>query len=162
MFLARGRQNMISLTVNPRKLLEPDASYLGIVPSYQDTLEEIRDNFTLVMRKAGLPEDMNAWKLHRLDLCVNICWNRKNAAAELIRLLRLDEPLSSAFVKESEQRRHAVRWNNDRVELVAYDKLLQMRREGLTKGEKLSRSVLRVELHCGRAYAHDYPGRREA
>ena len=155
-FLARGRQNMISLTVNPRKLLEPDASYLGIVPPYQDTLEEIRDNFTLVMRKAGLPEDMNAWQLHRLDLCVNICWNRKNAAAELIRLLRLGEPLSSAFVKESEQRRHAVRWDSGRAQLVAYDKLLQMKREGLMKGEKLPKSVLRVELHCGRAWIRDF------
>lgn len=112
-FLTRGHQNMISLTVNPRKLIEPDASYLGIVPPYQDTLEEIRDNFTLVMRKVGLPEDMNAWKLHRLDLCVNICWNRKNAAAELIRLLRL-------------------------------------------KGEKLPKRVLRVELHCGRAWIRDF------
>ena len=155
-FLTRGRQNMISLTVNPRKLLEPDASYLGIVPPYQSTLEEIWDRFTLVMRKAGLPEDMNAWKLHRLDLCVNICWNRKNAAAELIRLLRLDEPLSSTFVKESELRRHAVRWDNGRVELVAYDKLLQMKREGLMKGEKLPKSVLRVELHCGRAWIRDF------
>ena len=45
-FLTRGHQNMISLTVNPRKLLEPDASYLGIVPPYQSTLEEIRDSFT--------------------------------------------------------------------------------------------------------------------
>lgn len=155
-FLTRGHQNMISLTVNHRKLIEPDASYLGIVPPYQDTLEEIRDNFTLVMRKVGLPEDMNAWKLHRLDLCVNICWNRKNAAAELIRLLRLDEPLSSIFVKESELKRHAVRWSNDRVELAAYDKLLQMRREGLTKGEKLPKRVLRVELHCGRAWIRDF------
>lgn len=112
-FLARGRQNMISLTVNPRKLIEPDASYFGIVPPYQDILEEIRDNFTLVMRKVGLPEDMNAWRLHGLDLCVNICWNRKNAAAELICLLRL-------------------------------------------KGEKLPKSVLRVELHCGRAWIRDF------
>ena len=79
-FLTRGHQNMISLTVNPRKLLEPDASYLGIVPPYQSTLEEIRDSFTLVMRKVGLPEDMNAWKLHRLDLCVNICWSRKGGS----------------------------------------------------------------------------------
>lgn len=155
-FLTRGHQNMISLTVNPRKLLEPNVSYLGIVPPYQDILEEIRDNFTLVMRKAGLPEDMNAWKLHRLDLCVNICWNRKNAAAELIRLLRLDEPLSSTFVKESELRYHAVRWDNGRVELVAYDKLLQMKREGLMKGEKLPKSILRVELHCGRAWIRDF------
>lgn len=155
-FLTRGHKNLISLTVNPRRLLEPDASYLGIVPPYPSTLEEIRDNFTLVMRKAGLPEDINAWKLHRLDLCVNICWNRKNAAAELIRLLRLDEPLSSAFVKESELRRHAVRWSNDRVELVAYDKLLQMKRESLIKGEKLPKSVLRVELHFGRAWIRDF------
>lgn len=155
-FLTRGHKNLISLTVNPRRLLEPDASYLGVVPPQEGALEEIWDSFTLVMRKAGLPDNVNMWKLHRLDLCVNICWNRKNAAAELIRLLRLDEPLSSAFVKESEKRRHAVRWNNDRVELVAYDKLLQMRREGLTKGEKLPRSVLRVELHCGRAWIRDF------
>lgn len=155
-FLTRGHKNLISLTVNPRKLLDPDASYLGIVPPDEGALEEIWARFTLVMRRIGLPDDVNMWKLHRLDLCVNICWDRKNASAELIRLLRLDEPLSSSFTKESELRQHAVRWKNDRIELVAYDKLLQMKREDLMTGEKLPKSVLRVELHCGRAWIRDF------
>ena len=60
-FLTRGHQNMISLTVNPRKLIEPDASCLGIVSPYQDTLEEIRVFFEM-------PSDMIiSWKGGRRD-----------------------------------------------------------------------------------------------
>ena len=52
---------MISLTVNPRKLIEPNASYLGIVPPYQDTLEKIRVFFEM-------PSDMIiSWKGGRRD-----------------------------------------------------------------------------------------------
>ena len=72
------------------------------------------------MRKAGLPEDMNAWKLHRLDLCVNICWSRKGAAAELIRLMRVEDLTLSGFEKSTTGQRHEVRYSKGQLELVAY------------------------------------------
>ena len=155
-FMTQGHQNLVALTINPRKLLDPASSYLGIVPPYQDTLEEIRDQFTKLMRKAGLPEDLDEWKLHRLDLCVNICWNRKGAAAELIRLMRVEDLTPSGFEKSTTGQRHEVRYSNGQLELVAYDKLLQMTREGLLKKERLPKSVLRVELRCGRAWLREF------
>lgn len=155
-FMTKGHQNLVALTINPRKLLDSESSYLGIVPPDQDTLEEIRDQFTELMRKTGLPEDLDEWKLHRLDLCVNICWNRKGTAAELIRLMRVEDLTPSGFEKSTTGQRHEVRYQNGQVELVAYDKLLQMEQQGLLTGETLPKSVLRVELQCGRAWLREF------
>ena len=59
---------VIKAVVNPRKVLDPDSSYLGIMPADADSFERFQDCFTELMRKYGLPEFLDQWKLTRLDL----------------------------------------------------------------------------------------------
>ena len=83
-----NNKNVVKLIVNPRRLIDSNASYLGIMPPGSDAMELFEQTFTDCMRKVRLPEFLEDWKLTRLDLCVNIQWNKKEGPHELIRLIR--------------------------------------------------------------------------
>ena len=80
----------IKAVVNPRKVLDPECSYLGIAPTDEESLSQFQDKFTTLMRRYHLPEFLDEWTLTRLDLCVNLQLNKKKSAREFCRLLQKD------------------------------------------------------------------------
>lgn len=161
-------KNVVKLIVNPRRLIDTNASYLGIMPPGSDALEQFEQMFIDCMRQVHLPEFLEDWKLTRLDLCVNIIWNKKKGPHELIRLLR-KWPAPAGYVKDDfdgtdagKRRRgvkntHIVKYSNDSLALVVYDKVYQVRKENLVrKAECIPKAILRVELQCKNPWLKTY------
>lgn len=82
-----GVRATIKAVINPRRLIDPDCDYLGIMPSDEDSFEYFQERFTATMRKYHLPDFLDDWKLTRLDLCVNLLCSKKKSAREQCRLL---------------------------------------------------------------------------
>ena len=74
----------IRMRVNPRKLIDPESSYIGILPPEESSIKKLKKTF------AGLFEDtpFNAYQLTRVDLCANIRCNSSKLFRELVRVLR--------------------------------------------------------------------------
>ena len=155
----------IKAVINPRKLIDPDCSYLGIMPSDEKSLDQMEERFTEIMRKAGLPEFIDEWSLTRIDLCVNFVFNRKKLPQQMIQLISRG-PVPHSYNRDTytipaqanpngeiHLEKHSVKLWNKRIALVAYDKAYQMEKEGLLPPPELGmekRGVLRVELQCRR------------
>lgn len=159
----------IKAIVNPRKVLDPGCSYLGIAPTDVESLDQFQDEFTSLMRRYDLPEFLDEWTMTRLDLCVNLQLNKKKSAREFCRLLQKDllpPKLERVFFydpdadketqkKQKDADRHSICLENDSYSLVVYDKLYQAKVEGLTESDswhELPDSILRLELRCFRTY----------
>ena len=159
----------IKPVVNPRKMLDPECSYLGIAPTDEKSLDQFQDEFTTLMRKYHLPEFLDEWKLTRLDLCVNIQLNMKKSAREFCRLLQKDllppklervfffDPNADKEIQKAQKEadRHSICLENDSYSIVVYDKLFQAEAEGLigrNSWHELPDSILRLELRCYQAY----------
>lgn len=159
----------VKTVVNPRKVLHPGCSYLGIAPTDEESLDQFQDEFTTLMRQYDLPEFLDDWTLTRLDLCVNLQLNKKKSAREFCRLLQKDllpSKLEWVFFydpdvnketqkKQKDADRHSICLENDSYSIVVYDKLYQAEAEGLIEKEtwfKLPDSILRLELRCFRTY----------
>lgn len=155
----------IKAVVNPRRVLDPEADYLGIAPTDSDSLELFQDEFTVLMRKYHLPEFLDEWTLIRLDLCVNLQLKKKKSAHELCRLLQKDllpPKMERVFFydsdadeetqkKQKEADRHSVCLENSSYSLIIYDKLFQAKTEGLIDLDtwySLPDCILRLELRC--------------
>ena len=160
---------MIKAIVNPRKVLDPGCSYLGIAPTDEESLDQFQDEFTTLMRQHDLPEFLDDWTLTRLDPCVNLQMNKKKSAREFCRLLQKDllpPKLEQVFFydpdadketqkKQKDADRHSICLENDSYSIVVYDKLYQAEAEGLIEKEtwlELPDSILRLELRCFRPY----------
>lgn len=159
----------IKAVVNPRKVLDPKCSYLGIAPTDEESLNQFQDEFTVFMRKYRLPEFLDEWMLDRQDLCVNLQLNKKKSAREFCRLLQKDllppklervfffDPNADKEVQERQKDadRHSICLENDSYSIVVYDKLFDAKEKGLidkNSWHDLPDSVLRVELRCFRSY----------
>lgn len=156
---------IIKAVINPRKLIDPDCSYLGIMPSDEKSLDRMEEEFTEIMRKAGLPELIDEWSLTRIDLCVNFVFNRKKLPQQMIQLISRG-PVPHSYKRDTytipaqvtsngdlHLGKHSVKLWNKRVALVAYDKAYQMETESLFLPFDLKmkkRGILRVELQCRR------------
>lgn len=156
---------IIKAVINPRKLIDPDCSYLGIMPSDEKSLDRMEERFTEIMRKVELPEFIDEWSLTRIDLCVNFVFSRKKLPQQMIQLISRGPvphsynrdtytiPAQSDPNGEIHLEKHSVKLWNKRIALVAYDKAYQMEKEGLHLPSVLNmekRGVLRVELQCRR------------
>lgn len=159
----------IKAVINPRKVIDPSCSYLGIMPADERSLEQFQEQFTLLMRKYHLPEFLDQWNLTRLDLCVNIQFNNKKSASEISRLLRKDlfyqkiervlcfnpNSDSKAQTKQKNDDLHTLKLKNDSYCFVTYDKLYQMDELQLFNQEcqwRLPKGLLRIELQCYSPY----------
>lgn len=155
----------IKAVVNPRKVLDPECSYLGIAPTDEESLSQFQDKFTTLMRRYHLPEFLDEWTLTRLDLCVNLQLNKKKSAREFCRLLQKDllppklervfffEPDADKELqkKQKDADRHSLCLENSSYSIVVYDKLYQAEINGLldpSDWKKLSDGILRLELRC--------------
>ena len=153
---------IVKLIINPRLLIDKKASYLGIMLSDEKSLEEMEHRFTDIMRKAHLPDFLDDWFLTRMDLCVNLQFDRKKLPLHLIQLISRG-PAKNGFVcsqyaypsethkgKSVNLEKHAVKFQNDRIALVLYDKAYQAKKENIAiPDEMITRGILRIELQCG-------------
>ena len=164
----KGPHATIKAVVNPRKLIDPDSSYLGIFPPNEESVSEFADSFTDIMRKIDLPDFSEGWLATRVDLCVNLDCGEGDTARELNRLAHkgqtpkkytrieyTDNSLTPEKLKE--KNKHYLRYECGSAALVIYDKTYQMTEEGLvTKFEKLSNGIIRVELQLGRKFIRKF------
>lgn len=58
--------------INPRKLIDPDCSYYGIMHRDKKSLDRMEVCFRKVLHKAGINRDLNDGTLYRFDLCGNL------------------------------------------------------------------------------------------
>lgn len=175
-YLTRGTDswtNIVKIVLNPRRLVEPQCSYLGIMLSDEKSLDEMEHCFTDIMRKINspksseLPECIDEWNLSRIDLCVNFQFDRKKLPQQLIRLLSCGciptgyerscysypSEKDGSFVKLE---KHSIKFSNKRIALTAYDKVYQCKYENLAKpDEMITHGILRLELQCTRDWIRD-------
>lgn len=158
----------VKAVINPRKLIDPSSSYLGIMPSDEKSFDHFYERFTDVMRLLHLPEFIDDWSLSRVDLCVNVLCGKNKLAHELnhaihkgrtpakyTRIPYTDEYLTSKQLKEKSA--HYLRYQTDSISLVIYDKQYQMTEENLILDyEKLPNGILRIELQCKKAYLRKF------
>lgn len=150
----------IRMTINPRKLLDPNCSYLGILPPEEDIAKKLNKAFHSLMKNDVFPGEMNDYKLTRLDLCVNIQCDNKKLFQELVRVTaKTPTPygLERVFHKEKDKKKerlynkHYIHFSCGSYDLVLYDKTYQMTKEGLKVGfEKWPQGVLRYEMQLKR------------
>ena len=173
-YLTRGTDswtNIVKIVLNPRRLVEPQCDYLGIMLSDEKSLDEMEHRFTDIMRKINspkspeLPECMDEWKLSRIDLCVNLEFDRKKLPQQLIRLLSCGNAAAgyerSCYSYPSEKdgsfmklEKHSIKFSNKRIALTAYDKVYQCKYENLAMPDEMQ-GILRLELQCTREWIRD-------
>lgn len=141
----------VKLVMNPRKLIDAESSYLGIMPTDESSFEILSERFSDIMRSAGLPEFLDDWLPVRVDLCANIAFNKEKVAQELVRTARKWPTPPKA--QQIQSTKHFIEIAFKNYSLVLYNKVWQMKEEGLIiADEKLPNSVLRVEVQYGRKY----------
>lgn len=62
----------IVMIVNPRKLLDPDSSYLGIFEPTKENVKQLTKSFKKLFKNTAIANELNEYKFSRIDLCVNI------------------------------------------------------------------------------------------
>ena len=75
----------VRIVINPRKLLDPNASYLGILKPAGDVAKKISKAFCKLFRDTPFEEDLNQYYLTRVDVCTNIECDNAKIFRELIR-----------------------------------------------------------------------------
>lgn len=155
----------LRMIVNPRLLIEPGCSYLGILPPDESSIKKLQKAFKKRFEDTVFDSDITHYYLSRLDLCTNIRCDNKSLFRELVRVLRkLPTPpkYERKFFAYCEKRskkevnkdnKHYLRFCCGTHELVIYDKTYQIREKGLVVDhENLPNGVLRFEVHCEREY----------
>lgn len=152
----------VRMIINPRVLIEPGCSYLGILPPRESSVEKLRKAFKKLFDGTVFDNDIENYYISRLDLCTNIRCDNNKLFRELVRVLRkLPTPpkYERKFYKDSDKKKanrynkHYLRFCCDTQELIIYDKTFQIRDGNLKiTYEKLPEGVLRFEVHCKRKY----------
>ena len=147
----------LRIAVNPRKLIDPSSSYLGILPPDEESIRTMNEKFTMLLKDSGLPCALNAYQLSRVDLCVNIRCDTSKLFKELLRVMRkLPTPpkYERCYYKGSDRKaanrynKHHITFKHESRELVVYDKTYQIVENGLQLDvEKLPKGILRFEIH---------------
>ena len=147
----------LRIAVNPRKLIDPNSSYVGILPPTEESIQDVSKMFFAVLRDSGLPCVLDAYQLSRVDLCVNVRCNSAALFKELLRVTRKlpTPPKYERAIFKSADRKAASKYNRHHItlkhksrELVIYDKTYQIMENGLLLDEeKLPKGVLRFEVH---------------
>ena len=152
----------IRMVVNPRKLIDPESSYIGILPPEKSSIKQLKKAFAKLFEDTVFENDINDYQLTRVDICTNIRCDNKKLFRELVRVLRkLPTPpkYERKFYKGKDKKaanrynKHYLRFTCGTHELVIYDKIYQIQESSLTVSyEKLPEGVLRFEVHCEWAY----------
>lgn len=152
----------VRIVVNPRRLIDPESSYIGILPPEKSSVRKLQETFAELFEDTVFESDINTYQLTRVDLCTNIRCDNKKLFRELVRVLRkLPTPpkYERKLYKDKDKKaanrynKHYLRFACGTHELVIYDKTYQIETCGLAISyEKLPEGILRFEVHCGREY----------
>ena len=163
---------VVTCRINPRKLIDPNCSYYGIMSMDRKSLDRMEARFQKILHKVGMDQELNDGTLSRLDLCANLMFPLKKLPKTIMACLaksaingnyrlvdprkkKIQEPLSypknSLYVVPRNQKDDDYK---SCFELVLYDKQAQMKENGLLGAvEKHSKEnqygILRIELHLG-------------
>ena len=156
-----GSTYFLRMIINPRKLIYPNSSYLGILPPDEDSIELLEKAFETLFRHTPFENQMRRYYLTRVDLCTNIRCDKQKVFRELVRLLRktaTPKKYERKFYQHKDKKKankynkHYIRIACDSQELVIYDKTYQIDKNGLAVDyEKLNSGVLRIEVHYVRS-----------
>lgn len=155
----------LRMIVNPRLLVEPGCSYLGILPPEESTIKKLQKAFKKRFEDTIFDNDINRYYLSRLDLCTNIRCDNNSLFRELVRVLRklptppkyerkfYEHRANKSRKEVNKYNKHYLRFCCGTHELVIYDKTYQIREGNLIVDyEDLPKGVLRFEVHCEREY----------
>lgn len=155
----------IRMVINPRKLIDPQSSYIGILPPEKSSVKALKKAFAELFGNTVFENSINAYQITRVDFCTNIHCDNKKLFRELVRVLRkLPTPPKyerklykhSDKKKANQYNKHYLRFHCSTRELIIYDKTYQVQECGIVVSyEKLPEGVLRFEVHCERDYVRE-------
>ena len=156
-----SRGYYVRMVVNPRKVIDPDASYIGIFPPEKSSITELQAAFHALLKSSAFNDQLDDYYLSRVDLCVNIRCDHKKIFREVVRVLRkLPTPPKYKRVsrkekdkkKASKYNKHYIKFQCGTHSLVIYDKTYQVTEQGLQVDyEDLPEGVLRFEVQYQRS-----------
>ena len=156
-----SRGYYVRMVVNPRKVIDPDASYIGIFPPEKSSIIELQAAFHTLLKQSVFNDQLDDYYLSRVDLCVNIRCDHKKIFREVVRVLRkLPTPPKYKRVSRKEKdkkkankyNKHYIKFQCGTHSLVIYDKTYQTTEQGLRVDyEDLPEGVLRFEVQYQRS-----------
>ena len=156
-----SRGYYVRMVVNPRKVIDPNASYIGIFPPEKSSIIELQAAFHTLLKQSVFNDQLDDYYLSRVDLCVNIRCDHKKIFREVVRVLRkLPTPPKYKRVSRKEKdkkkankyNKHYIKFQCGTHSLVIYDKTYQATEQGLRVDyEDLSGGVLRFEVQYQRS-----------
>ena len=156
-----SRGYYVRMVVNPRKVIDPDAFYIGIFPPEKSSIIELQAAFHALLKQSVFNDQLDDYYLSRVDLCVNIRCDHKKIFREVVRVLRkLPTPPKYKRVshkekdkkKENKYNKHYIKFQCGTHSLVIYDRTYQATEQGLRVDyEDLSGGVLRFEVQYQRS-----------
>ena len=78
----------IRMVINPRKLIDPQSSYIGILPPEKSSVKALKKAFAELFENTVFENNINAYRITRVDFCTNIHCDNKKIFRELVRVLR--------------------------------------------------------------------------
>lgn len=169
LFLLKNRHEeferyILRLIVNPRKFIEPNCSYPGILPPMKSSILELSQAFQKLFDNTPMPASVNCYRLARIDCCTNIRCDKKAPFREMIRVLRkLPAPpkyerryyTHPDKKKANQYNKHYIRFVCGSQELVIYDKTYQASENDLIIDyESLPKGIIRFEVQQSRTSIH--------
>ena len=155
-----SRGYYVRMVVNPRKVIDPGASYIGIFPPERSSITELQAAFHALLKRSAFNDQLDDYYLSRVDLCVNIRCDHKKIFREVVRVLRkLPTPPKYKRVSRKEKdkkkankyNKHYIKFQCGTHSLVIYDKTYQVTEQGLQVDyEDLPEGVLRFEVQYQR------------
>ncbi len=156
-----SRGYYVRMVVNPRKVIDPDASYIGIFPPEKSSIIELQAAFHTLLKQSVFNDQLDDYYLSRVDLCVNMRCDHKKIFREVVRVLRkLPTPPKYKRVSRKEKdkkkankyNKHYIKFQCGTHSLVIYDKTYQTTEQGLRVDyEDLPEGVLRFEVQYQRS-----------
>ena len=156
-----SRGYYVRMVVNPRKVIDPNASYIGIFPPEKSSIIELQAAFHALLKSSAFNDQLDDYYLSRVDLCVNIRCDHKKIFREVVRVLRkLPTPPKYKRVSRKEKdkkkankyNKHYIKFQCGTHSLVIYDKTYQATEQGLRVDyEDLPEGVLRFEVQYQRS-----------
>lgn len=155
----------VYLAINPRKLIDPECSYLGILEPKESSIKALKTAFRKLLKDSVFENELDQYRLHRVDLCANIRCEHKKIFRETVRVLRkLPTPkkYKRVFSEHKDRKtrnninKHYIQFVCGTHNLVIYDKTFQLEDQGLTVDlEGLPAGVLRFEVQYQRKMIRD-------
>ncbi len=153
----------LRMIINPRKLLDPNSSYRGILEPTEDNIWLCKENFKWLFSDTPIEDELDVYELKRLDFCANLLCDGESAFKEVLRLLHKSPTFGryKRVLYSNEKGNKKQKMNNkDFVKyackshsIMIYNKTKQLQKEEL---EDCEDNILRFELQCERKFIREY------